>query len=765
MPRADIFAAGLVLFEMLSGRAAFGGTSAVDVLHAVAHEHPPALMGSPAVVDIDRVIQRAVAKAREDRYQIADDMATDVRAAMSRGGGGGDGAGACDQAAGRAAVQGAAAGSGSGFPGVQPPRRHHRVALGARLADGSFEPRRGAVRRRARWICGRWRRSSASRRRSPARCCTRAMPCASRCSSSKCPRAPCAGRTPRRWPLDDLFTIQDSVCSAVVDAFALKLTKKEHEALRQDVPASPEAYEHYLRANRLSTSAHAVAAGRAISTPRAVEADPSYAPAWARLGRVLRNIGKYGRTPDARAHYQRADEAFQRAFALNPDLPLTHNLYTYMEVETGRALDAVLRLLGRLKTRTNDPDLFAGLVQACRYVGLLDASVAAYHRATRLDPGIVTSVAHSYFMLGQYQRAIEVGSRSAAVRLAHRVSRARPARRSARRSARRPRAHAGAHPHVELMMQLFEAILTGRHARRPRRRSRSSTELSGLQRSGRLVLLGRRRAALRRRRRRSRMELLRTGRHHRLRLSARARIHAAVRSAARLSRSSRALVAPCARGPRGRRRWRSPKPTAIACSDCRAHDGGSRLADLIQSDSRLVLHAVGRRGAARHRPVPHGADRRRPAAAVRRCLPGRVRSDAARGREGALTPFQAFMTSLAASIGTGNIAGVATAIVSGGPGALFWIWVYGFVATAIKFAEAVLGVTFARRAATHDAVGADVLPARRPASPALAWTVRARRRGRGADDDAVHAAELDGARPRTPSSAFRGSCPASSSRC
>ena len=67
------------------------------------------------------------------------------------------------------------------------------------------------------------------------------------------------------------------------------------------------------------------------------------------------------------------------------------------------------------------------------------------------------------------------------------------------------------------------------------------------------------------------------------------------------------------------------------------------------------------------------------------------------GGEGALTPFQAFMTALAASIGTGNIAGVATAIVSGGPGALFWIWAYGFVATAIKFGEAVLGVTFRER--------------------------------------------------------------------
>jgi AGCS family alanine or glycine:cation symporter len=63
---------------------------------------------------------------------------------------------------------------------------------------------------------------------------------------------------------------------------------------------------------------------------------------------------------------------------------------------------------------------------------------------------------------------------------------------------------------------------------------------------------------------------------------------------------------------------------------------------------------------------------------------------------GALTPFQAFMTSLAATIGTGNIAGVATAVVSGGPGALFWIWAYGTVAMAIKFAEAVLGVRYRR---------------------------------------------------------------------
>jgi AGCS family alanine or glycine:cation symporter len=61
---------------------------------------------------------------------------------------------------------------------------------------------------------------------------------------------------------------------------------------------------------------------------------------------------------------------------------------------------------------------------------------------------------------------------------------------------------------------------------------------------------------------------------------------------------------------------------------------------------------------------------------------------------GALAPLQTFFTSLAATIGVGNIAGVATAIVSGGPGALFWIWCYGLLAMATKFAEAALGLHF-----------------------------------------------------------------------
>jgi eukaryotic-like serine/threonine-protein kinase len=455
--RADIFAAGLVLFEMLSGRAAFGGTSAVEVLHAVTHEHPPALVGSPAVVDMDRIIQRAVAKAREDRYQSADEMGTDLRASLSRASGGDT---VRAHATKRLVVL--------PFKVLRPDPEVDFLAFSLPDAITASLSTLDSLTVRSSLAAARFKgvpdlRAIASELSVEAAITGTLLHAGKAVRVSvqlmEVPSGTVRWSHTAQVSLDDLFTIQDSVCAAVVDAFKLKLSKKEHDGLRQDVPASAEAYEHYLRANRLSTSATQWGLARDLYL-RAVEADPSYAPAWVGLGRVLRNIGKYGRSSEVRGDYQRAEEAFQRAFALNPDLPLAHNLYTYMEVETGRAQDAVLRLLGRLKTRSNDPDLFAGLVQACRYVGLLDASVAAYHRATRLDPGITTSVAHSFFMLGQYQRAIETDpDRPPYVSLIAQLALGQ--HEEARALCDDARAHAGAHPHVELMMKLFEGVLTG----------------------------------------------------------------------------------------------------------------------------------------------------------------------------------------------------------------------------------------------------------------------------------------------------------------
>jgi AGCS family alanine or glycine:cation symporter len=75
------------------------------------------------------------------------------------------------------------------------------------------------------------------------------------------------------------------------------------------------------------------------------------------------------------------------------------------------------------------------------------------------------------------------------------------------------------------------------------------------------------------------------------------------------------------------------------------------------------------------------------------------------GAEGDISHFQALMTALAATVGTGNIVGVATAIGSGGPGALFWMWVTGLVGMATKYSEAVLGVRFRETDARGEKAG------------------------------------------------------------
>jgi AGCS family alanine or glycine:cation symporter len=65
-----------------------------------------------------------------------------------------------------------------------------------------------------------------------------------------------------------------------------------------------------------------------------------------------------------------------------------------------------------------------------------------------------------------------------------------------------------------------------------------------------------------------------------------------------------------------------------------------------------------------------------------------------KGAAGDISHFQALMTALAATVGTGNIVGVATAIATGGPGALFWMWMTGLVGMATKFSEALLSVKY-----------------------------------------------------------------------
>ena len=82
--RADLFAVGTVLYEMLTGQPPFTADSLAALMHAIAHERPPALTGSAAIAAVDRVIHRAMAKRPDDRYPSADAMSQDLRDVLAR---------------------------------------------------------------------------------------------------------------------------------------------------------------------------------------------------------------------------------------------------------------------------------------------------------------------------------------------------------------------------------------------------------------------------------------------------------------------------------------------------------------------------------------------------------------------------------------------------------------------------------------------------------------------------------------------------------
>ena len=136
-----------------------------------------------------------------------------------------------------------------------------------------------------------------------------------------------------------------------------------------------------------------------------VAKDPQFAPAWAWLGRCYRFLDKFNAA--ASANMELAEASLKRALAIDPDLACAHHFYTQLQVDLGQSQDVIVRLARRIAARGGEPESFAGLVQGLRFCGLLEDSVLAHTRATTLDPTIITSVPHTYFLRCEYEAAIE----------------------------------------------------------------------------------------------------------------------------------------------------------------------------------------------------------------------------------------------------------------------------------------------------------------------------------------------------------------------
>jgi serine/threonine protein kinase/tetratricopeptide (TPR) repeat protein len=400
--RSDIFAAGAILFEMLAGRPAFMGQSIVDVLHATVHEHPPALTGSPVVAAIDRVIRRALAKRPGDRFQSADELAAQLREVRA----GESDARAVARALTRIVVlpfrvlrvdpetdflafslPDAIATSLSGVGSLIV----RSSATAARFAGESPDLKVLAAEADVdRVVMGTLLRGGDQIRATV--------------QLVEAPGGTLLTSHTIHSPLGDLFALQDDIAHRVVTALSLPLGG-DVLSPRPDAPRSPRAYELYLRGNELARSYDGLPQAREHYL-RALDLDPQFAPAWAQLGRCHRVIGKYvDVTPDSDA---RAQDALQRALALEPRLSVAHKYLAALESEIGEAPKAVVRLLREAARHGNDPELFAGLVQTCRYCGLYEEAIAAHAEARRLDPNIATSVEQTLLMTADFDRLFGV---------------------------------------------------------------------------------------------------------------------------------------------------------------------------------------------------------------------------------------------------------------------------------------------------------------------------------------------------------------------
>ena len=432
--RSDLFAAAAILFEMLSGRPAFGGKTVAEVVHATVYDQPPALSGSPAIAAVDRVIRRALAKRPAERLSSADVMAEELRAAA---GVDSDSTSTHAHTLTRLVVL--------PFKMLRPDPETDFLAFSLPDAITTSLSNIESLIVRSSAVAARFAADAPDLKALASEADVDRVVTGTLLRSGDQVRAVAqlveapGGRLLTshtvQTTLGDLFHLQDDIARRVVDALSMPLTNtptpRPSSADRQrlphaaappfaersmptsapDAPRNPRAYELFLRGNELARTYDGLPQARDLYE-QCVELDPSFAPAWAQLGRCHRVIGKFiESTADSN---ERAQAALDRAIALNPRLSIAHKFYAALDAEVGRSIGAMVRLLEVATRHGNDPELFAGLVHACRYCGLFEQSIAAHAEAKRLDPNVPTSVEQTIMMTGDLDRllALELLPRS-----------------------------------------------------------------------------------------------------------------------------------------------------------------------------------------------------------------------------------------------------------------------------------------------------------------------------------------------------------------
>jgi non-specific serine/threonine protein kinase len=399
--RADLFSAGVILFEMLTGRRPFTGATLPAVVHAVLYETPPVLTGSAAIAAVDRVMHRALAKTPEDRYPTAEALAADLRSVVPLV----DDEHVTDA---RPILRLAVL----PFRWLKADPDHDYLSLSLAEALTSSLSGLESLVVRSSLKSARFATSIPDLGTLASELAIDLVLTGSflrhgdrlrvNAELTSVPAGDVLWHQASDVSLSDVFEFHDQLAQRVVAS--LPLTGRDQARSAMPKPASAKAFDLYLRGMQLRMETSGWRQAR-LYFDQCLAIDPGFAPAWAERGRIDRVIGKY----EDPALLQRAESALLKAQTLDPNNGAAVHYYAQLEIDLGRLDVALTRLLGRAQQRRAEPQVYAALVQACRYAGLLEASVVAHQRAHRLDPTISTGVLHTYYMQGDYTRALAEG--------------------------------------------------------------------------------------------------------------------------------------------------------------------------------------------------------------------------------------------------------------------------------------------------------------------------------------------------------------------
>jgi adenylate cyclase len=215
---------------------------------------------------------------------------------------------------------------------------------------------------------------------------------------------------------DQMIAVRDDIVRNITGSLAVRMTNSEQARLAARPPASLEAYDLVLRGRYLLSRLTRTATSNARAAfERAVELDPTYAPAYVGLGRTDLVAVHLGWTPDPAGTLRRAEGRARKAVGIDEFNPAAHALLGRVHARLGEYDRAVATIRQALALNTNDPESYAGLGDALLWNGETDEARRMLEVAARLDPRLPSqdlfSLGAACFLLGHYADAAQVFER------------------------------------------------------------------------------------------------------------------------------------------------------------------------------------------------------------------------------------------------------------------------------------------------------------------------------------------------------------------